>query len=83
MDKRREKQLAKLAGVNVDLVQAIISAELLRIMRELIINNQEWAVGIYGDIVKISDDVYQLKISQEFLDMINGDANDKLLETLK
>lgn len=85
MDNKRIKQVSKISGVSEDLVKAVFTAELLRAAREFMKTDREYSVGIYGEIYPLSPeeyDVCQTKLSQEFIDIIQGNPNPELLESL-
>lgn len=85
MDNKRIKQVAKLSGLSEEVVKAVFIAELLRASRELMKTDRESVVGIYGDMYPISPDEYdvcQTKLSQEFIDIVQGNINTEILESL-
>lgn len=85
MDTKRIKQVAKIAHVSEEVVKAVFVAELLRVTRELMKTDRKLCCGIYGDIYPNSHseyDVCELKMSQEFLDIMEGNINPEILEVI-
>lgn len=85
MNTTRIRQVAKLAGVSEDTVRLVITAELLRVSRELLINKRKWAIGIYGDLVPLDADNYdvcQTKLDKELLDMVEGNTNLSIIKSI-
>lgn len=86
MNKSRIKQVSRISGVPENLVEAVITAELLRLNKELLSNDRKYATGIYGDIVVTdpqNNDVCELKSSQELIDMFDGNYNPSLMENIR
>lgn len=85
MDKRRIKQVAKIVDMSEDVVKMIFTAELMRAARELMSSDRKSMTGIYGDLIPISPseyDVCQTKLSQDFIDIIEGNTNEEVLKSL-
>ena len=84
MDKRVIKDIARIAEVPEELVSKVLSVELLFTVRQLIRTKGTWANTTLGNIVKPNPekDIFELKVSQDLLDMMEGKINPELLEGL-
>ena len=85
MDGKRIRQVAKISGVSEEIVKTVFTAELLRASRELIKSKREWVVGIYGEMFPKSPsevDVCETKMNQEFLDIVEGNINPEIMESI-
>lgn len=84
LDQRRINQIAKISGVDAKTVELVLTAEYLRFIKDLLMANKSWSLSMYGEVVPVDNDcdVFQLKLSQDLLDMIDGKPNKDILENI-
>ena len=85
MDRRKVRQIAKISGLSEEVVRAVLVAELVRSAQEFLKSDMKYSTNMYGDLIPLSDtdyDVCQVKLSKEFLDILDGHPSDEILEYL-